>query len=292
MARVMAPPMARVMAPSFKAPAVVGTPKTLAHRTVPSPSPVRPSAAVAPGRKRSREAVIFEAAAAEAVQTRSAAVEVEVSEPLRKRLLLILSEGEDKEEGPPVAGAAADVEAVGAEALVVEEIIADAADGEEAVAEVTTGEAADAEAAAGEAEATESPLAALAEVPRVIMAVPSPTATASIEPSFVAPRRPSGIMFRSPPRASLPLSTATVSSSPPTVMVVSQEPLAEDESVVLEPLALGTSTLTPVTSVNVSMPQPPLSQESTVMTELAVTETSIVPPAAEEPASSDDLAEL
>ncbi|PQQ03224.1 uncharacterized protein Pyn_12851 [Prunus yedoensis var. nudiflora] len=36
----------------------------------------------------------------------------------------------------------------------------------------------------------------------------------------------------------------------------------------------------------------PLTQESTVVTELAVAEASIVPPAAEEPASSDDLAEL
>ncbi|CAL9025564.1 unnamed protein product [Prunus brigantina] len=137
-----------------------------------------------------------------------------------------------------------------------------------------------------------------------------------VDPPPVTPHRLSGIMIRSvsirlacqslfltwvfqtfdfrlqPPRASLPLTVAVVSAA----VDVTQEPLAEDDIAVVEPLATATPILTPTASVSMSMPQPPLSQESTVMTELAVTETSnktsIVPPAAEEPATSDDLAEL
>ncbi|CAL2277909.1 unnamed protein product [Prunus armeniaca] len=322
----------------------------MVHRTVPSPPLVRPSPAAdeywfsrilssiflsfvanfilsleALGRKRSREASITETTAAEAVPVGSAAGEVEVPEPPRKRVLLILSEGEDEEEVPPVAGVAVDAEVVAAEAPVVEETIAEAlgteaavtelAVGEGIVTEATTGEAAVAGATAGEAEATtvemvvaevpsaeaaavevpsaeaaaaESPFAALTGPPFALAAVPSLAAMVPVGPSPVTPRRPRGIVIRSPPRASLPLTVAVVSAA----VAVTQEPLAEDDIAVIEPLATATLILTPTASVSMSMPQPPFSQESTVMTELAVTETSVVPPAAEELATSDDLTKL
>ncbi|PQM38253.1 uncharacterized protein Pyn_26618 [Prunus yedoensis var. nudiflora] len=231
----------------------------------------------APGRKRSREAVNTEAAAVEAVQAGSPTAEVEVSELPRKRFLLVLSEGEDEEEVPPVAGTVGDTEVVAAGALDAEAIIAEALDAEAAVDEVA-GEAATAEVAASETAAVEvadieeaaieTPdgkaiavgpgLVALVGSPPAGITVPSLAAIAPVEPSPVIPRRPSGITIRSPPRPSLPLFTAVVAPSPPivsTVMAVTQEPLVEGELVVIEPLAISTSTLTPVASVNVSMLQ-------------------------------------
>ncbi|CAL2259370.1 unnamed protein product [Prunus armeniaca] len=343
--RVTTLPMAEVTVvastatPSSRATTVVGARRTLAHRTVPSPPLVRPGPAAseyrfsrilssiflsfvanfvlsleAPGRKRSREATITETAAAEAVLVGSAAAEVEVPEPPRKRVLLILSEGEDKEEVPPAVlflhSAAVDVEVIATEAPVVEETIAEAlgteaadtevAVGKGIVTEATTGEAAVAEATAGEAEAravkmvvaeVPSAEAAAMEVPSAeaaaaesplaaltgVAAVPSLAAMVQVGPPPVTPHRPSSIVIRSPPRVSLPLTVPVVSAA----VAVTQEPLGEDDIAVVEPLATATPILTPTASVSMSMPQPPLSQESTVMTELAVTEISIVPPAAE-----------
>ncbi|CAL8089477.1 unnamed protein product [Prunus armeniaca] len=101
--RVAAPPLARATivtstaAPTSRAPAMVGAQKTLEHRTVPSAPPARPIAPIAPGRKKDREALSTEAAPAESV-----AVETAVLERPRKRVLLVLSEGEDEEEVLPV----------------------------------------------------------------------------------------------------------------------------------------------------------------------------------------------
>ncbi|CAL8089402.1 unnamed protein product [Prunus armeniaca] len=155
------------------------------------------------------------------------------------------------------------------------------------VAEVPSVEAAAVEVPSAEAAAPESRLAALTGPPFAVVAVPSLAAMVPVRPPPVTPRRPSGIVIHSPPRASLPLTVAVVSAT----MAVTQEPLAEDDIAVVDPLATATPILTPTVSVSMSMPQLPLSQESTVMTELAVTETFVVPPAAE-PTTSDDLAEL
>ncbi|CAL2230113.1 unnamed protein product [Prunus armeniaca] len=101
--RVAAPPLARATivtstaAPTSRAPAMVGAQKTLEHRTVPSAPPARPIAPIAPGRKKDREALSTEAAPAESV-----AVETAVLERPRKRVLLVLSKGEDEEEVLPV----------------------------------------------------------------------------------------------------------------------------------------------------------------------------------------------
>ncbi|CAL2230066.1 unnamed protein product [Prunus armeniaca] len=299
--------------PRLWATTVVGARRTLAHRTVPSPPLVLSSIFLsfvanfilsleAPGHKRSREAAITETAAVEAVPVGSAAAEVEVPELPRKRVLLILSEGEDEEEVPTAAGAAVDAEVVAAEAPVVKEtfvealgteaVITEVAVGKGIVTEATTGEAAVAEATAGEAEATtvemvvaevpsveaaavevpsaeaaapESRLAALTGPPFAVVAVPSLAAMVPVGPPPVTPRRPSGIVIHSvsvclacqspfltwvfltfdfrlqPPRASLPLTVAVVSAA----MAVTQEPLAEDDTAVVEPLATATPILTP-----------------------------------------------
>ncbi|PQQ01246.1 hypothetical protein Pyn_32244 [Prunus yedoensis var. nudiflora] len=82
--------------------------------------------------------------------------------------------------------------------------------------------------------------------------------------------------------------TIITPSSPvaPVVMSSTQEPSAEGELIVVTPSPPSTA------SVSVLMPQVSMAQESTVVTKLAVAEASVVPPAAEEPASSDDLAKL
>ncbi|PQM38663.1 uncharacterized protein Pyn_37552 [Prunus yedoensis var. nudiflora] len=346
MSGVTALPMARVTAatstttPTSRVTVVAGTARTLALRTMPSSLPVRLSAAVAPGRKRGREAVNTEAATVEAVQAGSAvsfhspprsslplangrcgvvAVSQEplaggefvvleplalgastltpvasvnvamlqtsivppAAESLRLQMISLnctpasmnteAATVEAVQAGSAVAeveGAAADAEAVGAwapDAEAAEALDAEAAEALDAEAPnteaaVLDAEAADSEETVAEATVEEPRLVALAELPPVITAVSSPAATAPVEPSSVAPRRPSGIVFRSIVSASVHGRCGVVAVS---------------EFVVLEPLALGASTLTPVASVNVAMLQ-----------------TSIVPPAAEEPASSDDLAEL
>ncbi|PQP92749.1 hypothetical protein Pyn_13503 [Prunus yedoensis var. nudiflora] len=78
-----------------RATAVVGTQRTLALRTAPSPPPVQPSVDAAQGRKRSREVTATEASG-EAVVVEAMA-EGAVVEPPRKRLLLVLFEGEEEE---------------------------------------------------------------------------------------------------------------------------------------------------------------------------------------------------
>ncbi|CAL8175390.1 unnamed protein product [Prunus armeniaca] len=133
--------------------------------------------------------------------------------------------------------------------------------------------------------AAESTLAALTGPPFAVAAVPSLAAMVPVGPSPVTPRRPSCIVihlvsvylacqspfltwvfltfdFRlQPPRASLPVTVAVVS----TAVAMTQEPLAEDDIAVVEPLATATPILTPTASVSMSMPQPSLSLESKVM---------------------------
>ncbi|PQP91884.1 hypothetical protein Pyn_27432 [Prunus yedoensis var. nudiflora] len=232
-----------------------------------------------PGRKRGREAASIETAASGTAPAESAEAEVEVPEPPRKRLLLVLLEGEDEEEVPPVTD----------EVAVEEVATAEVPDAEAAIAEATADEAAIIEPLAGESAVAEGTASESAESPLVVTAMSSPAATTPVEPSLVTPHHPSCIVFRSPPRPSLPLSTAVVASSPPITsvsMVVTQEPSAEGELVVAESSSMGTSILTPIASVSVPMPQMPLSQESTVVTELAVAEASMVPPATEVGSSS------
>ncbi|BFG35179.1 hypothetical protein CerSpe_214530 [Prunus speciosa] len=117
-----------------------------------------------------------------------------------------------------------------------------------------------------EAAAAESLLAALIVSPLVVATVPSLAAMVPVEPPLVAPHRPSGIVFRSPPRPSLPLSTIVVTMPP--------APLSQESTVVTKVV---------VTEARVaSVPSPP-PVASAVVTELMV---------GEEPTSSDDLAEL
>ncbi|PQQ12010.1 uncharacterized protein Pyn_23134 [Prunus yedoensis var. nudiflora] len=256
-ARSRVPAAASITTPPPKATIVVTMPRTLALKTIPSPPPVRSSDAV--GRKRSREVttteVVREAEVAEVVaevgdgvQAAGTAVEEEFTELSRKRLLLVLSEGDDEEEAPP------------------------------ATDEVPEGEA-----------------AAAVESLSVVKIVPSLAATAPIEPSPIILRRPSGIVIRSPPRPSLPMSTAIIIPSTPVASV--DVPLTRESSVEAELAVQGssvvvTSSPSPTAPVNVPMPQMPLTQESTVMTELVAVGASTVPPAIEEPTSSNDLAEL
>ncbi|PQP92917.1 hypothetical protein Pyn_33693 [Prunus yedoensis var. nudiflora] len=67
-----------------------------------SSPPARPTAAAAPGCKRSREVPSAEAALAEGALARSAVVETATAERPRKRTLFALSEGGGEEEVPPV----------------------------------------------------------------------------------------------------------------------------------------------------------------------------------------------
>ncbi|PQM38710.1 uncharacterized protein Pyn_41041 [Prunus yedoensis var. nudiflora] len=74
--------------------------------------------------------------------------------------------------------------------------------------------------------AVEPTLATLVEVPLAASAVPTLAIFVSIELLPSAPRRPSGIVIRSPPRSSLPLSMVTVTMPP--------APLSQDSTVVAE----------------------------------------------------------
>ncbi|CAL8163143.1 unnamed protein product [Prunus armeniaca] len=198
--RVAAPPLVRAAivtstaAPTPRVPVVVGARKTLAHRTMPSAPPTRPIVAVAPGRKRDREASSTEAAAVEAAPAESVAVETAVLERSRKRVLLVLSEDEDEEEVPPVIGKAVAEEVTAAEVAVEGAAIAKVAempDAEAAVAEVPATEEAAVDMPDDEVLVVEPTRATLVEVPSAASAVPTLAVTASVEPLPSAPRRPS-----------------------------------------------------------------------------------------------------
>ncbi|PQQ12738.1 uncharacterized protein Pyn_05108 [Prunus yedoensis var. nudiflora] len=194
-----------------------GAKDPLAHRTMPStaPLPARPSTAVAPSRKRSREvaatgtpreAEVAEATAdaSEGTQAAEAKTEAAVVELPRKRILLILSEGEDEEEAPPATGTMTNAEA---EVVAAEVPISEAEGAEASIAEVKGAEASIAEAEGAEEERAEAsiaeaatvdpPLETLVESPLLVEAVASLAVTALIEPPSVAPHRPGGIVFRS-----------------------------------------------------------------------------------------------
>ncbi|PQQ12203.1 uncharacterized protein Pyn_00244 [Prunus yedoensis var. nudiflora] len=89
-------------APAPRAAPVVGARKTLAHRTVPTSLPARPTAVAAPSRKRSQEAPSIEAATVEAAPAQSAVAETATPRRPRKRTLFTFSEGRGEEEVPPV----------------------------------------------------------------------------------------------------------------------------------------------------------------------------------------------
>ncbi|CAL9001122.1 unnamed protein product [Prunus brigantina] len=179
----------RVAAPTSRAPAVTGARKTLAHRT---------------------------AAAVEAVPAESTAVETAASERRRKRVLLDLSEDEDEEEVPSMIDEAVVEEEVTAKAM-IEVAAVEVVVEEEATAEVS--ETLDAEVAAAEVPATEE---ATADIPDDEVLAVEPTQAALVEipsaasavPTSSTPRRPSGIVIRSPPRSSLPLSKAIAIDAP------------------------------------------------------------------------------
>ncbi|PQQ01245.1 hypothetical protein Pyn_32243 [Prunus yedoensis var. nudiflora] len=179
--------------PALRATTAVATPRNLALRIVPSPPPIRPSAAVdkylpfyalfnisdlcltlfifiAPGRKRGREAAGTWATVGEVVQAETVAAEEEVPEPSRKRLLLVLSEGKDEEEVPPATDEVVVVESATAEVPDVEVVAAEVPDAEAAVAEPSS--------------------VALAGPLPAVTTVPSLATTAPVEPSLVIPRRP------------------------------------------------------------------------------------------------------
>ncbi|CAL9018318.1 unnamed protein product [Prunus brigantina] len=230
--RVAAPPLARAAvvtstaAPTSRAPAVTGTRKTLAHRIVPSTPPARPIAAAAPCRKRDREASSNEAAAAE-----STAVETASSEWPRKRVLPDLSEDKDEEEAPLVIVSEAPPVTVrggccrgddrggrrrgGGSGIATAEV-AKTLDAGAAAVEVPVAEDAATDIPDDEVIAVEPTQAALVEVPSVASAEPTSVITVPIEPLPSPPYRPRGIVFRSSPRSSLPLSRR-----PPPPMVAS-----------------------------------------------------------------------
>ncbi|PQQ03223.1 uncharacterized protein Pyn_12850 [Prunus yedoensis var. nudiflora] len=216
-----APAAASTTVPASRATAGVATPRTLVLMTMPSPLPVRPSVDVAQGRKRGREAAGTEATAGEAVQAESTAVEEEVPELPRKRLLLILSEGEDEEEVHHATSGATDAEIVAAEAPKAKAAVAEPLP----VASV-------------------GPSLVMTTVPALVTATPS-------EPPPVVLHHPSGIVIRSPPRPSLPLSTAITTTSPPVASVIvpsTQWPSAKGELFII------TSSPPPTASVSVLMP--------------------------------------
>ncbi|CAL9011454.1 unnamed protein product, partial [Prunus brigantina] len=202
-------------------------------------------------------------------------VETASSERSRKKVLLDLSEDEDEEEAPPVAVSEALPVTVSTFSLFEEET-AEEPDTEEAAAaeamievsatEVVVEEEASAEAMVAE-EAVEdisddetpalgSPLAAKVDVAPVVSAEHSLVTTVPASPLPSAPPRPRGIVFRSPPRSSVPLSTA--------VMSMPTAPLPQ-ESVVVTALAM-------VEAVGTDAPSlPPIS--SAVLTELVAADT-------------------
>ncbi|CAL2271445.1 unnamed protein product [Prunus armeniaca] len=299
--RVAAPPLARTViatstaAPTPRAPAVTGARKTLAHRTAPFTSPARPVAAAASGRKRGQEALSTAAATVEAASAESTVVETAALERPRKKVLLDLSDDEVEEEAPSVAVSEAPpatgeegveeeavAEAPGVEeAVAAEAIIQEAADPEELVAEEVVEEVATAEdtetLGVEKVPATEEPAA---DMPDGELPAMEPTrATLAEVPSAApvvssAPRRPNGIVFRLPPRSSLPLSAAVMSMPPAP---------SPQESVVVTALAVVEAAVTDAPS------PPPVS--SAVLTELSAT-SALGAPSATQTTSSDDLEEL
>ncbi|CAL2259844.1 unnamed protein product [Prunus armeniaca] len=143
--------------------------------------------------------------------------------------------------------------------------VAEMMDAEAAVAEVPAIEEAAAGVSDDEVLAVDSTQAILVEIPSVASAMPTFAVTVFVEPLPSAPRRPAGIVIRSPPWLSLSLSAVAVS--------MPAAPRSQDSMVVTE-LKLG----------------PPVS--SMVLTELVVAEAPSAPSAAEGTSSSDDLEEL
>ncbi|CAL9001133.1 unnamed protein product [Prunus brigantina] len=181
----------------------MGARKTLAHRTVPSTPPVRPVAAVAPGRKRGREALHIEAAAVEVVLAESVVAETASSERPRKKVLLDLSEGEDEEEAPPADASEAPpvteetAEEPGAEEVAAAEVVAEEEAPTEAVETLDT-EVADIEDLSDdEAPVIGSPQGAKVDVALAASAKHSLVMTVPASPLPSAPPRPRGIVFRS-----------------------------------------------------------------------------------------------
>ncbi|XP_008229027.1 PREDICTED: uncharacterized protein KIAA0754-like [Prunus mume] len=175
----------------------------------------------------------------------------------------VVVEGEEEVEEEAAAEAPGVEEAADPEELVAEEV-ATAEDTETLGAEeVPATEEPAADMPDDELPAVEPTRATLAEVPSA-----APVASS-------APHRPRGIVFRSPPRSSLPLS-ATVISMPPALL--------PQESVVVTALVVVEAAVTDVPS------SPPVF--SAVLTELPATATLGAPSAAQETTSSDDLEEL
>ncbi|CAL9011938.1 unnamed protein product [Prunus brigantina] len=252
--------------------AVAGARKTLARRTVPSPSPVRPTAAPAPGRKRGREAVGPETAAVEAASVRDVVVEMLPPQRPKKRALLVLSEGEDEGDVPAtVVEEEASVAAPDAEEVpAAEEVVQEAANPEEK-ADVQVEEEAEEEEDVEMLEAEKGPAAeqtvvelsdgeilaegssqtVLAEVPSATLAVPSSTAPASTGPSPFIPRRPGGIRIGLPPRPSVPLSLAVMSMPP---APLSQESVVVTALTAVEGADGGAPSLLPVSSGEAACP--------------------------------------
>ncbi|CAL2240307.1 unnamed protein product [Prunus armeniaca] len=171
------------------------------------------------------------------------------------------------------------VEEVAAAEVVVEGAataeVAEMLDAEVAVAEVPTTEEATADMPDDEVLALEPTRATLVEVLSAASAVPTLAVIAFVEPLPSAPRRPSGIVIRSPSRSSLPLPTVAVSMPP--------APWSQDSMVVTE--------LIVVETIATDAPSPP-PISSTVLTELVVAEVLGAPSAAEGTTCSDDLEEL
>ncbi|XP_021822416.1 uncharacterized protein LOC110763841 [Prunus avium] len=275
--KATAPPLARetvmtsAATPTSRATTAAGARKTLAHRIMPSFPPARPIAAVAPGRKRGREAASAEVMVTEGTPVERVAAEGEVV-------------AEETAAAEAMVGEAAAAEVVVEEAATAK--VAGTLDADATAAEVPATEAATADTLDSEDITVEIARAALVAPPPVVSAVPTSSVTASIEIPPVIPRRPSGIVIRSPPKSSLPSSPALIISSSQLVPAVVSMPLVltSHESTVVTELVVVEATATGVPS------PPPVS--STVLTEVAVAEVLAAPSFAEEPASSDDLAEL
>ncbi|CAL2257347.1 unnamed protein product [Prunus armeniaca] len=148
-------------------------------------------------------------------------------------------------------------------------------DAEAAVAEVPAAEEAAVDMPDDEVLVVEPTRATLVEVPSAVSVVPTLAVTAFVEPLPFAPRRPGGIVIRSPPRSSLSL--------PAIAMSMPAAPRSQDSTVVTE--------LAVVEAIATDAPSPP-PVSSTVLTELVVAEAPGAPSAAEGTTSSDDLEEL
>ncbi|CAL8993179.1 unnamed protein product [Prunus brigantina] len=229
------------------------------------------------GRKRGRETSSTEVAAVEAVPVESTVVETAPLARPRKRVLLDLSEDEDEDEALPVTvstpllfffpGQPGAEEAAAAEAMIEEEAITDVVetlDAEATATEVPAAEEAAADISGDEVPAMELTQAAQVEVPSVASAEPTSVVTVPTEPPPSAPPRPRGIVFRSPPRSSLPFSTVAVSLPPAS--------LSQDSTVV-------TGLAVVETAATDALSPPPVS--STALTELVVVDVLGAPSTAE-----------